>query len=217
MSKLKQNQGWPNPSLLPRGLVKGATQHVLSDESIALPALLYGPDPGDTRLREALASWLSDFYGPEQPIDAARITITGGASQNLGCLLQTFTDPVYTRNVWIVSPTYMLVFRILDDAGLHHKLRAIPEDDEGIDIGYLRRELDKSEQKAKVEGNDHPVSAVIRLMSTSIVSFERPRSPAHGCIYINLSLLKILLLPKPSETSFSFVNAHRAFPYTSFS
>lgn len=124
--------------------------------------MLYGPDSGDKRLREALASWLSDFYAPKEPIDAARITITGGASQNLGCVVQTFTDPVYTRNVWIVSPTYMLVFRILDDAGLHHKLRAIPEDDEGIDIEYLRRELEKSEQKARIEGNNHPVSAAIR-------------------------------------------------------
>ena len=147
--------------MLPRGLVKKATQHVLSDEALAIPALSYGPDPGDTRLREALAIWLSAFYGPEQPIDAARITITGGASQNLGCILQTFTDPVYTRNVWIVSPAFMLVFRILDDAGLNHKLRAIPEDDEGVDIEYLRRELDKSEQKARADGNNHPVSAVI--------------------------------------------------------
>jgi DNA-binding transcriptional MocR family regulator len=141
---------------------------VLSEESIALPAMMYGPDHGDTRLRKALASWLSDFYGLEQPIHAARITITGGASQNLGCVLQTFTDPVYTRNVWIVSPAYMLVFRILDDAGLHHKLRAIPEDDEGIDIEYLRRELDKSEQKARAEGNNHPVSAAIRLCRVQI-------------------------------------------------
>ena len=124
--------------------------------------MLYGPDVGDLRLREALASWLSDFYTPDEPIDVARITITGGASQNLGCVLQTFTDPIYTRNVWIVSPTYMLVFRILDDAGLHRKLRAVPEDDEGIDIEYLRRELENSEQKARAEGNNHPVSAAIR-------------------------------------------------------
>src|SRR5215469_3299125 len=145
--------------------------------------MLYGPDAGDTRLREALASWLSDFYGPEQPIDAARITITGGASQNLGCVVQTFTDPVYTRNVWIVSPTYMLLFRILGDAGLHHKLRAIPEDDEGIDIEYLRRELDKSEQKAKAEGNNHPVCAAIRLLSRSTLRSKGTLTyPAHGCI-----------------------------------
>jgi DNA-binding transcriptional MocR family regulator len=123
--------------------------------------MLYGPDSGDTRLREALASWLSDFYAPDEPIHAARITITGGASQNLGCVVQTFTDPVYTRNVWMVSPTYMLVFRIFDDAGLHHKLRAIPEDDEGIDMEYLKRELEKSEQKARAEGNNHPVRVAI--------------------------------------------------------
>lgn len=128
--------------------------------------MLYGPDEGDGRLREALAKWLSDFYIPEQPVESERITITGGASQNLGVVAQTFTDPVYTRNVWIVSPTYMLVFRILDDAGLHHKLRAVPEDEQGIDVEYLRREIEKSERQAQIDGNNQPVSSALCIQSS---------------------------------------------------
>jgi hypothetical protein len=87
-----------------------------------------------------------------------RITITGGASQNLACLLQVFSDPLFTRNVWIVSPAYMLAFRIFQDSAL--KLRAVPEDNEGIDIDFLRREIKKSEEKAVAEKNDELVSAV---------------------------------------------------------
>jgi len=138
--------------------MKEAADEVLSDPKLAIPGMLYAPDEGDYRLRETLAQWLSDFYSTEEPIGPERITITGGASQNMGCLLQTFTDPVYTRNVWIVAPTYMLIFRMLDDAGLHHKLRAVPEDEQGIDIDYLRKEIEKSERQALAEGNTHPVS-----------------------------------------------------------
>ncbi|KAF1980520.1 PLP-dependent transferase [Bimuria novae-zelandiae CBS 107.79] len=94
-------------------------------------------------LRRSLASWLTSFYQPRVPISEERISITGGASQNLACLLQVFTDPVYTRNVFIVAPAYMLAFRIFQDSAL--KLRAIPEDEGGIDIEYLRKALRNSE------------------------------------------------------------------------
>lgn len=52
---------------------------------------------------------------------------------------------------------YMLAFRIFEDAGFHGKLRAIPEDEEGLDMEYLRREIKKSEERAKSEGNHAPV------------------------------------------------------------
>lgn len=65
---------------------------------------------------------------------------------------------MYTRNVWIVAPAYMLAFRIFEDSAL--KLRAVPEDEEGIDIDFLRREIRKSEEKAAAEGNTEPVSGV---------------------------------------------------------
>jgi DNA-binding transcriptional MocR family regulator len=86
----------------------------------------------------------------------ARITITGGASQNLACVLQTFTDAAYTRNIWIVAPAYMLAFRIFGDAGFDKKLRAVPEDDEGLDVEYLRRAVEKSEKDAQASGNNDP-------------------------------------------------------------
>ena len=119
--------------------------------------------------------------------------------------MQTFTDPVYTRNVWIVSPTYMLVFRILDDAGLHHKLRAVPEDEEGIDIEYLGRELKKSERKARTEGNNHSVSAVICLRHVQLSISKEPITSNMNA-FVNLSLLGNLLLAQLFQNSFCFVN-----------
>jgi DNA-binding transcriptional MocR family regulator len=57
----------------------------------------------------------------------------------------------------MISPSYMLAFRVFDDSGFHKKLRAVPEDEEGIDIQYLRDQIKKSEEKAKAKGNNEPV------------------------------------------------------------
>ena len=51
----------------------------------------------------------------------------------------------------------MLAFRVFEDAGFSGKMRAIPEDEEGVDINYLRRALKKSEEEARRKGVDRPV------------------------------------------------------------
>ncbi|OTA22811.1 hypothetical protein BTJ68_14080 [Hortaea werneckii EXF-2000] len=139
-------RGWPNPSLLPADLIKTAATTALSDPSMAHPGLLYGPDEGYEPCRSAIANWLTAFYAPREPVTANRICMSGGASQNLGCILSTFSDPAYTRNIWIVAPAYMLAFRVFEqDGGFAGRLRAVPEDEEGIDIAFLREQLGKSE------------------------------------------------------------------------
>ena len=150
-------KGWPNTSLLPVAQIKSASSTALSDREVFTKGLEYGPDPGYEPLRTIIAKWLTQFYRPVEPITAARICITGGASQNLACILQVFSDPLYTRNVWMVAPTYYLACRIFEDSGFHGRLRSIPEDKEGLDIGYLRRELQKTEDEAKGEGNTKAV------------------------------------------------------------
>ncbi|KAI7265746.1 PLP-dependent transferase [Hortaea werneckii] len=151
-------RGWPHPSLLPASQIQLAATTALSDPTIAQPGLLYGPDEGYEPCRSAIATWLTTFYRPSKgPITAARICMSGGASQNLGCILSTFSDPGYTRNVWIVAPAYMLAFRVFSqDAGFAGRLRAVPEDEEGIDIAYLREELEKSEKQAEEQGVGEP-------------------------------------------------------------
>lgn len=150
-------RGWPNASLLPATQIKAASSIALSDPSIYTPALLYGPDPGYEPLRRQIAQWLTHFYQTPKAIDPKRICVTGGASQNLACLLQEYSDPLYTRNVWMVSPTYFLACRIFEDSGFHGRLRSVPEDEEGVDIDFLSQEIHKSEQKARAEGNLRPV------------------------------------------------------------
>ncbi|CAI7660744.1 unnamed protein product [Penicillium manginii] len=148
--------GWPNPALLPApDLLRSATA-LLTNPSIANPALLYGPDEGSEPLRVHIAEWLEAFYRPHSPITPRRICITGGASQSLACILHVFTDPLYTRNAFMVDPTYHLAGRMFDDAGLADRTRRVPEDDEGIDLKYLENALRTAEAKAEAEGNLDP-------------------------------------------------------------
>lgn len=78
--------------------------------------------------------WNKDNQGTQTSPEADRICITGGASQNLACILQTYTDPLVTR-VWMVTPGYFLAGRIFDDSGL--RVRAVGEGDEGVDLEGL--------------------------------------------------------------------------------
>lgn len=57
----------------------------------------------------------------------------------------------------MVSPTYFLACRIFEDAGFHGRLRSVPEDDEGIDVGFLAEQIKKSEQKAQANDHETPV------------------------------------------------------------
>ncbi|EAW07388.1 aminotransferase-like domain-containing protein [Aspergillus clavatus NRRL 1] len=155
-SVIDLSRGWPNPALLPTTALANASATVLSTPSIWTPALLYGPDPGYEPLRQAVAQWLTSFYHPRHPITSNRICITGGASQNLACIFQVFTDPSYTRNVWMVAPTYQLASRMVDDAGFAGRMRVIPQDATGLDLAFLRRELEVAEEKANAEHRSEP-------------------------------------------------------------
>ncbi|KAF3481172.1 aminotransferase [Arthroderma uncinatum] len=149
-------RGWPHPSLHPTSALSSASTAVLASPALSAPALGYGPDEGDPSLRAEISRWLTTFYQPREAVGANRIVISGGASQNLACVLQVFSDPVYTRNIWLVSPTYYLACGIFEDAGFGDKMRAVREDAEGIDIAALERELKKSEEQAVADGNLTP-------------------------------------------------------------
>ncbi|KAK5125367.1 hypothetical protein LTR85_000476 [Meristemomyces frigidus] len=115
------------------------------------PVLLYGPHQGYPPLRRELAQWLSEVYSP--PTGATtmdRICITNGASGNLANVLIKFTDPSYTRRIFMVEPTYFLACPIFEDCGFLGKLRGVPETvQDGVDIDFLRRELENAELDAR--------------------------------------------------------------------
>ena len=144
--------GSPSTYLFPRLGLLEATRSTLSDKQISADALIYGPDPGYLALRKNIARWLTDFYKPVAGrISFDRICISNGASGNLANILTKFTDPVYTKCVWMIEPTYFLACPIFEDAGFVGKLRGVPEDEEGIDIEWLRRQLSEVEHSQSRE------------------------------------------------------------------
>jgi DNA-binding transcriptional MocR family regulator len=141
---------------LPAQLLKEASQEVLSDPSIFVPSLQYGPDSGYQPLREELARFLGELY--RVPTAAERICISGGASQNLACILQSFTDPVYTLAIWMAAPCYYLACPIFADGGFAGRMKAVAEDEDGIDLSYLERGMLDAE---KQNSPHHPVSCAL--------------------------------------------------------
>ncbi|KAF4629950.1 hypothetical protein G7Y89_g8195 [Cudoniella acicularis] len=166
-------RGWPHPSLLPTPAITAAANAALSNPSVSTPGLLYGPDPGYQPLREEIGSWLSRFFGGKA--DAERICITGGASQNLACVLQVFSDPTVTK-VWMVAPCYFLACRIFDDAAL--EVRAVGEGKEGVDLEqlekYLVTEDEKRDPKPQKIKLPKPWSKTYRHIIYCVPTFSNP-------------------------------------------
>jgi DNA-binding transcriptional MocR family regulator len=142
-------RGWPSPDLLPANILSAATQRILSTRSIYTPILEYGPSHGHPTLRTGLAQWLGHHYHVEP--DVNRICVTGGASQSIANILLSFTDPAYTKAIWMIAPCYYLACGIFEDAGFSGRLRATPEDEEGVDIEALEAKISALE---KQEEND---------------------------------------------------------------
>ncbi|ELQ41733.1 aminotransferase [Pyricularia oryzae Y34] len=155
-------RGWPAPHTLPAEHLRTAADRMLTEPDVFVPGLQYAPDPGFQPLREELARFMAPYYyhSRGRTPDPARICITGGASQNLGCVLSSFTDPGFTKAVWVVAPCYHLSNPIFEDAGFRGRLRAVPEDDEGIDLEWLERGL-------KEFGSDDPSEPVFKNLAPS--------------------------------------------------
>jgi DNA-binding transcriptional MocR family regulator len=98
-------------------------------------------------------------------------------------LLGVYTDPAYTRTIWIVAPAYFLAFRIFEDAGFGGRMRAVPEDGEGVDVGFLEREVRKSEEHVRGNSVREPMykpqrtrAKVYRHVVYCVPSFANPSS-----------------------------------------
>ncbi|KAH7127903.1 pyridoxal phosphate-dependent transferase [Dactylonectria estremocensis] len=150
--------GWPSPALFPSAELNASADAVLTDANAASAALIYGPNRGSIPLRKEVAQWLGSTYHKDpQAIDEGRVCIAGGASQNLANTLLRFTDPTYTRCIWMVEPTYFLACPVFEDCGFIGKLRGVPEDNQGIDLNFLRAALAENEADfARTGGSNVP-------------------------------------------------------------
>lgn len=162
-------RGWPSPHLLPAERLRAATNHVLSDPATSVLALQYGLDPGYQPLRQELAQWLGGAYGQGGDDDAAdpeRLCVTGGASQGLACILASFSEPGHTLAVWVSAPCYFMACPIFEDAGFAGRMRAVAEDEEGVDLVALEEGMRREEARAEENGPvSWPVSIPFHVLS----------------------------------------------------
>lgn len=141
-------RGWPSTTLFPSAAINDSASAILEDLSAASSALVYGPSLGSLAFRKSLAEWLStSYYENITSIDSSRIAVSGGASANLNTILTRYSDPSYTQYIWMIEPTYHLACRIFQDGGFTGQLRGVPEDNEGVDLAFLRAGLEAAEQE----------------------------------------------------------------------
>lgn len=151
--------GWPSPYLFPASQLLDGASGILHSSKKTAAALIYGPSAGYEPLRKRIAGWLSPIYSPDKPISYERICVSNGASGNLENILVKFTEPGYTRRIWMVEPSYFLACPVFTDAGFEGRLRGVPEDEEGLDINYLRSALESVEKETHPEAPQLKTSA----------------------------------------------------------
>lgn len=158
--------GWPSPRLFAANSLLCGANEVLNSESETARALVYGPHIGHPPLRQSVADWLSSVYSTSVSKD--RICISNGASANLSNVLLKFTDPLYTRKIFMVEPTYFLACPIFEDSGFQSKLKGVPEGEEGVDIAFLRNEIITTELAAisAAKASDKPDAPILKTGKT---------------------------------------------------
>ncbi len=127
--------GFPDPGSLPAAEVAAATSSALTARG--RQALQYGDNAGYSGLIDILLTKLAR----DQGIHAARenILITAGGSQAIGLLLDALVD--WGDTILSEMPTWLGAVQAFNNVGAN--VVPIPVDEEGTDIGAVRRELQR--------------------------------------------------------------------------
>lgn len=131
--------GQPGSDVLPLELLQQASQHALANSPRDI--LQYGADAGDDYFRNALATFLSQYYG--EKVKPASLLTTNGISQALGMICTLFAKPGDT--IIVEEPTYFLALNIFAD--YHLNVISVPVDSDGLKVDELEPLLTKHDPK----------------------------------------------------------------------
>lgn len=166
-------KGHPSSRLLPREAVIQATAAILGPETREYDKdpynrhpLTYGSDEGALWVREQICTFLNDQVfkfknGARSRTQADHLNLNSGASYGmLNILLQTtLPHNGYTRQAFIITPTYFLINDCFTDAGFKGKVTAINEQGHNsIDFESLVSALDQHE----AEPQPHSTTEIIQ-------------------------------------------------------
>ncbi|CAI4038622.1 hypothetical protein SMKI_05G2340 [Saccharomyces mikatae IFO 1815] len=157
-------KGHPSSRLLPREAVIQATAAVLGpetreydDDPYNRHPLTYGSDEGALWVREQICTFLNDQVfkfddGARTRTQVDHLNLNSGASYGmLNILLQTtLPHNGYTRQAFIITPTYFLINDCFRDAGFKGRITAINEKShDSIDFESLVAALDHHEGESQ--------------------------------------------------------------------
>ncbi|SCU83719.1 LAME_0C06282g1_1 [Lachancea meyersii CBS 8951] len=161
-------RGWITHELLPRQEIIAATTSLLTPETreydndlLNNHPLVYGSDAGSEWVRKAICKFTNKAFHLENDHKMASrpeyINLTSGASYGmLNLLLQTTLPHTgYTRQAFVVSPTYFLINEAFIDAGFRNKITAIREKEDGLDLETLTSHLEHYNELYKNEDHRH--------------------------------------------------------------
>lgn len=144
-------KGHPSLLMLPTEELVAAYQKVIvenqhKDYELSpdnIHPLQYGTDPGNLDIRERVVKWTNGKFGRTNHSPDS-VNLTGGASFGAATILAVCSDPVVTKQVFLVSPTYFLINYAFIDAGFAGKMSAIketPKAEYQIDLDALESKL----------------------------------------------------------------------------
>jgi DNA-binding transcriptional MocR family regulator len=133
MGMISFARGVPAPECLPVEELADCAHSALQRDGTTI--LNYGPAGGYGPLRE----WIAERHG----VEPGRVLVTNGSLQGLNLLLERFAP---TARILVEAPTYDRPLRIADRLGV--EATAIPQDDQGLDVEALERDLDRDPSPA---------------------------------------------------------------------
>ena len=134
METISLARGVPAPECIPVEELADCAHAALLNDGAA--ALSYGSAGGYAPLRE----WIADRHG----VAPHRVVVTNGSLQGFVFLSQLLAGG--GARVLVEAPTYDRPLKILDELGA--EVAAIPQNDEGIDLEALERELRRGPRPA---------------------------------------------------------------------
>ncbi len=126
MATISFARGVPAPECLPVEELADCARAAIERDGHAV--LSYGPVGGYGPLRE----WIAGQHG----VEPGRVLVTNGSLQGLDLLLEHFAA---RGRILVEAPTYDRPLKIA--ARLGAEVRTVPQDDDGLDVDALEREL----------------------------------------------------------------------------
>jgi 2-aminoadipate transaminase len=126
MAVISFARGVPAPELLPIEELADCARAAIQRDGATV--LNYGPTGGYGPLRE----WIAERHG----VEPGRVLVTNGSLEGLNLLLGYYGE---RGRILVEAPTYDRPLKVADRIGA--EVHAIPQDDDGLDVEALEREL----------------------------------------------------------------------------